>query len=74
MNKSNDPVDSQVRTLLQGQGLQEDNIFCDFTLTDQNEALGQLQEAVSNFEFAELKACGMFLQLKLQAKLNKTKH
>ncbi|CAL8110179.1 unnamed protein product [Orchesella dallaii] len=39
MYKSNDPIEGQIKALLQGQGLQDENIFCDFTLADQNEAL-----------------------------------
>ncbi len=42
MNKSNDSIEGQMKALLQGHGVQEDNIFCDFTLTDQNEALGKI--------------------------------
>lgn len=42
MNKSNDSIEGQVKALLQGHGVQEDNLFCDFTLTDQNEALGKI--------------------------------
>jgi len=35
-----DNIESQIKTLLAGDGLKNDQIFCDFTLADQHEALG----------------------------------
>jgi hypothetical protein len=37
-----DHIEPQIKNLLNGGGIQTDTLFCDFSLTDQNEVLGEL--------------------------------
>jgi len=57
MYKSNDTIEGQLKALLSGNGLQDENIFCDFTLTDQNEALGEFKKKKINGRIQFLGGC-----------------
>lgn len=35
-----DQIEPQLKSLLNGGGISEENLHCDFTMADQNEALG----------------------------------